>query len=373
MLFTTELLTEAKGTRNCVLHFFNTSSEVVNIKMDDYYDLPFQKIDRMSFYVDMEGYEAEEGKFPLTVYFEGEPIALAALEYNLSEKDLDNIKKKGSLFGSSFAKVATIIAKKVENPHYRRYHMYFYKIQQQLTHIDDLDSYELSEEERWIRKTAVNSVNDLLFQRLISRGFSYQKGEGANDKFLTKTDANGYLSYLSEVYMGLVSEFFTDKVTNTINVEDFKKAYTMYVNGSLKLDNYPFTQPFSAFCFLFTELAMLCIELKVDKQFWEALLPTLVMGQEIYATVYKPKSKPPFRFRDYTINNFSREKQYSQHELETLNHQYEHKVFDKLINEAADLVFYSFTGNFVGKENEVRTTKFTKIVGNYIRKNLTGE
>jgi len=372
MLLVRKINVKSESTKNCLLHFFITSSTIVNIKMDDYYDIPFEIIAKKSILVDLENFENSEGDFPVYVYYEGEPISLAGIEYNISKKDIKIKKKTGTIFGTLFAKQVEVFDK-ISNPIQRKYHMFFFDIRKYLSEVEFLEESQVSIEDSLLRTTAIYQVNELLLQRFLSRGFAFQKGTEANDTFLRKTNANGYLEYLSSVYIELFAKHFIKDGTDELNLEQIDEAFTLYCNGSLKLEYNHFTQPLSGYCFLFTEFAFLAVELGIDEAFWGPILPTLVKSQEIYGTVYKPEGKPPFKFDDYTVNNFSREKQYSKYELESLAYQYSQKSFEDLLHEAGLQIFTCFTGNFINDETKYAESEIVKVVGKYIKKSITGE
>lgn len=373
MLLKREVEISAVDTRNCALHFFITSSSIISVKLgEDDYDLPFEELDKMSILVDLEGYESDENYFILLVYYEGEPISLAAKEYNLSPMDVRNKKETGTIFRDIFNKQKETFDK-ISNPIHQKYHRFFFDFRMHVSDVDYASNEEVSPEDKVLRSTAIAAINDLLFQRVLYRGFAYQTGKETEDDFLINTKANAYIEYLSEVYMGVFAEYFMTSNGEELNLEQIDEAYTKYYNGSLKLDNNYFSQPLSAYCFLFTEFAFLAVEMGVDQEFWGPLLPTLVKSQEIFSTVYKPEGKPPFLFSDYTINNFDRKKQYSKTELNSLNYQYSLKTFEDLVHEAGLQVFTAFTGNFVGEHTKYTESKIVKVVGRYIKKSIIGE
>jgi len=372
MLLVRKIQISSTDTSNCILHFFITSSNLVSIKLEDFYDLPFELIGKKSVLINTEGYESEESSFVLYVYYEGEPISLAGIEYNVSESEIEKKKNNGTIFGMLFSKQQEVFDK-ITNPIHKKYHNFFFDIRRYLSEVGYLEEEQVSLEDSIMRTTAISEVNDLLFQRFLSRGFAFQKGREAEDNFLRQTNANAYLEYLSSVYIELFAKHFIKEGTDELNMEQIDEAFTMYCNGSLKLENNHFTQPLSAYCFLFTEFAFLAVELDIEPEFWGPMLPSLVKAQEIYATVYKPDDKPPFTFDQYIVNNFSREKQYSRQELTSLSYQYSKKTFEDLLHEAGHQIFTSFTGNFVNVETSYAESKIVKAVGKYIKKSITGE
>lgn len=130
----------------------------------------------------------------------------------------------------------------------------------------------------------IEAMQGVLRERLLSR-----RGRGT-----LRSPDPAVLEELSTLQLDLVRKHFSQTAKcggpRWIDVEAFDCAFIAFAAGQLWSEgsNLWYSKPDTAFFFFFAEFAFAAIELCKDDAEWKSLLPSLVSGQSVFASVFEP-------------------------------------------------------------------------------------
>ena len=155
--------------------------------------------------------------------------------------------------------------------------------------------------ERGARLKAMGVVSDVLLQRLNHRAHGNTKGplfgHASKELEAVREAANTW----SRIQCDIVRAYYGN-AGRQLDLDGLEWAYLMFAAGELRVPlagRRGIGEADSGYYFAFAEFALLAIELGIEAQVWEPLLPTLVWTQDVYVHMQRPMGPRPHQFHQF--------------------------------------------------------------------------